>query len=252
MIDAHIHLDQYQDIDQQIQHWMNQGISHIVAVSTDLASSYKTLELKIRYPNYITAAIGFHPEQPLPIEHDILEWQQLLKKEQNLISAIGEVGLPYYTIEKQADRIEEYIDFLTRMVIVSKDRGLPLILHAVHEHAEIVLDLLKKNQITSAHFHWLKCKAPILKMIIDEGYFVSVTPEVVYRERDQTLLSQVPLSQLLLETDGPWSFNGPFKDRDTSPVFLNEMLPIIAEIKRETKETIILETSKNACKLFKI
>ncbi|MEW5322846.1 TatD family hydrolase [Geobacillus thermoleovorans] len=46
MIDAHIHLEQYTDIDEQINHWQEAGITGVVAVSTDLRSSCRTLELK--------------------------------------------------------------------------------------------------------------------------------------------------------------------------------------------------------------
>jgi TatD DNase family protein len=252
MIDAHIHLDQYKDIENQINRWMQAGIKKIVAVSTDLDSSYKTLNWKRKFPDFIIAAIGFHPEQDLPCRQDLMEWKQLLHTEQHLISAIGEVGLPYYSLQERAKPIEHYIEFLSNMVLLAKDKDLPIVLHAVHEHAEIVFNLLIKNEVKKAHFHWLKATTELVTKIINNDYYISVTPEVVYRDRDQHLVTHIPKQQLLLETDGPWPFNGPFNQRQTSPLFLNEVVPVIAKLKNETFAEIVDVTTNNAYRLYNI
>ncbi len=64
MIDAHIHLEQYDNIEKEIDKWRLSGIKGVIAVSNDLASSYRTLELQTKYKDFIYAAVGFHPEGP--------------------------------------------------------------------------------------------------------------------------------------------------------------------------------------------
>jgi len=253
MIDAHIHLDQYQTIERHVDEWIKAGITQIVAVSTNLASSYQTLELKLRYPTFVTAAIGFHPEQVLPSSKDFEEWQTLLRKERESISAIGEVGLPYYTLQqhKHTDLVP-YIDLLEEMIKISVSQDLPIVLHAVHEHADIVFELLVKHHVKKAHFHWLKATPDTLTKIINHHYYVSVTPEVVYRKRDQALLKQIPNELLLLETDGPWAFSNIFAGRTTSPLFLKEMISSIASLKNMASEVIQEVTTSNACELYGI
>ena len=248
MIDSHIHLDQYENIDQQIDLWQHAGITGVVAVSTDLASSYKTLDLKQRYPTFIKAAIGFHPERSLPSEQDLLEWQGLVSKERKLLSAIGEVGLPYYT---SVNSIDPYIELLDEGMTTARQEELPLALHAVHNQAEIVYNILKKQSIKKAHFHWLKAPSETLNNIVNEGYLVSVTPEVCYRERDQLLAKKVPIGQLLLETDGPWPFNGPFENSDTSPLLLKDIAETISKIKVLPIERIIEITENNTNEFYK-
>ncbi len=252
MIDSHIHLDQYDDIDRQIEIWMNAGISNVIAVSTDLASCYHTLKLKLRYPTFVQAAIGFHPEQALPNEKDFLEWQNLLKCERHLISAIGEVGLPYYSASKLEQSLKEYILFLKKMIDISIEQDLPIVLHAVHEHADIVFQLLVEHGATKVHFHWLKSSFQTLHRILDQGYYVSITPEVLYRERDQLFVKEISLDLLLLETDGPWPYNGPFEGKVTTPLFLLDIVQKLAEIKKININDIISITSANARKLYKI
>ncbi|KFL15743.1 deoxyribonuclease [Geobacillus stearothermophilus] len=227
MIDAHIHLDQYTDIDEQINRWQEAGIIGVVAVSTDLRSSCRTLELKQRFPSFVYAAIGFHPEQPLPSEADWNEWTELVKQERPLLAAIGEVGLPYYSAEACA-KLPAYQERLTEIAAIAADASLPLALHAVYDRAQTALAILQQAGVRQAHFHWLKAEPAVVKQIVQCGYYISVTPEVCYRERDKQLLSLVPIEQLLLETDGPWPFAGPFAGKLTTPLWLLDSARAVA------------------------
>ncbi|WP_449539670.1 TatD family hydrolase [Ferdinandcohnia sp. Marseille-Q9671] len=239
MIDAHIHLEQYEGntIFEDLKKWQEAGITGVIAVSNDLSSSYRTLELTYQFPEFVHAALGFHPEQPLPSELDYLEWEQLVHKERGNIVAIGEIGLPHYNLANLPFSLKLYNDFLDRCLGVAAQNHLPVALHAVHDKAQMVLDLVEKNQITHAHFHWLKAPTDVIQKIVQAGYFISVTPEVCYRSRDHALVKQVPLSQLLIETDGPWPYKGDFTALPTTPLFLQDILTQLALLYRmEEKE----------------
>jgi TatD DNase family protein len=250
MIDAHIHLDQYPNIETEISKWKEAGIKGVVAVSTDLRSSYRTLELKLKFPNFVYAAVGFHPEQPLPPETDWNEWLSLVKTQRHLLSAIGEVGLPYYN-KRLSPSFPRYLEFLEKVAEVANIYDLPIVLHAVHEHAQLALTIIQKYNIRSAHFHWLKATPSVVRQIIQSGYYISVTPEVCYRERDQHLLSHVPLNQLLIETDGPWPFTGPFANKKTSPLFLFESAKCVAQFYKMDVRSVQKATIDNTLKLYR-
>ena len=47
----------------------------------------------------------------------------------------------------------------------------------------------------------------------DNGWFVSVTPDVAYEAEIQELAARYPIGQLMAETDGPWPFEGKFAGR---------------------------------------
>ncbi|MEH7383498.1 TatD family hydrolase [Bacillus sp. JJ1533] len=248
MIDAHIHLEQYEakKLPAQIENWQEAGVKGVIAVSNDLPSSYRTLELQGKFPNFVHAAVGFHPEQPLPLEQDFVEWERLVQIERKKIVAIGEIGLPHYNLEKLPVSLEHYSDLLTRCLEVAALHQLPVALHAVHDKAEMVFDHLQDKQITEAHFHWLKAPEDVINKIVKAGYFISVTPEVCYRSRDQMLAKQVPLSQLLIETDGPWPYEGEFKNQSTSPLFLRSIVSQLATLFsqdiQELKEQLMLNS----------
>src|SRR5690606_14529715 len=141
---------------EKIEKWQQNGIQGVIAVTNDLASSYRTLQLRDRFPSFVHAAIGFHPEQPLPCEQDFQEWTNLLRTEKDKITAIGEIGLPHYNLDKLTSSLDSYDEFLSRCLEIAKTLNLPVSLHAVHDKAESVFELLTEKQITQAHFHWLK------------------------------------------------------------------------------------------------
>ena len=70
------------------------------------------------------------------------------------------------------------------------------------------------------------------RAILDAGYLVSVTPEVVYRERDRELVEAVPLESLLVESDGPWPYGGEFEGMASGPWLVSRVAEEVAKIKR--------------------
>ena len=125
MIDSHIHLDQYDggEIKDRIKSWQENGIDGVVAVATNLRSSYEILKLKQDFPTFIRAAIGHHPEIPPPSKHDLDELIKLIKSERHNLSGIGEIGLPTYRKEELLERNgeEEFNAVLETFLQLAKD-----------------------------------------------------------------------------------------------------------------------------------
>lgn len=67
--------------------------------------------------------------------------------------------------------------------------------------------------------------------MIENGYYISVTPEVVYKEKIQRLVQIYPIDQMMVETDGPWKFEGPFVDKKTEPTMIKQSISTIARLK---------------------
>ncbi|MCX7570990.1 TatD family hydrolase [Tumebacillus sp. DT12] len=237
MIDAHLHLAQYpaETVEREIAAWRAGGVESVIAVATDVRSCHRTLELQRRHPDFVRAALGWHPEQALPKRSEREEIFALIQNEQPSLAAIGEVGLPHYS---QTEHLAGYQELLAEFAVLAAETGLPLVLHAVHDKAGLALQVLERHSGVRAHFHWLKADAPALDALLAAGHIVSVTPEVCWRERDQELARRVPLAQLLIETDGPWPYEGPFAGRPTTPLFLNEVRGAVARLKGITAEEL--------------
>ena len=68
--------------------------------------------------------------------------------------------------------------------------------------------------------------------MIKNGYFISVTPDVCYEKEIQRLVHLYPLEQMMVETDGPWPFEGPFQSQITHPSMIHQSIKVIADIKK--------------------
>jgi TatD DNase family protein len=99
-------------------------------------------------------------------------------------------------------------------------------------------------------FHWHKSPPEVTTAICQAGYWVSVTPEVCYRERDRHLVQMVPLDNLLLESDGPWPYAGAFAGQPTTPALVARVAEEVARLKQVTLAEVQEVTTSNARRLF--
>jgi TatD DNase family protein len=129
---------------------------------------------------------------------------------------------------------------------------LAVVLHAPHETAARALSLLRAERIKRAVFHWHKASPEVTRAIVEEGFYISVTPETCYRQRDQELVDTVPLSSLVIETDGPWPYSGEFEGRSTEPAFLGRIVDAIATIKGVAREEVAEIVTVNTRRLFRL
>lgn len=232
MIDAHIHLDQYINEETILDMLDSSQVKTVVTVSNNLESCRKNQQLSKKFSK-VKPAFGYHPEQPLPSEADLAELISWMTGNRSEMIAIGEVGLPYYRRLEQKVSVKEYSQYcelLDIFVRLASKWNLPVALHAVYDDAPVVCDLLEKHSIQKAHFHWFKGDVKTLERMAENGYFISVTPEVVYREKIQRMVKQYPLDKLMVETDGPWPFEGPFKCKMTLPHMMGDSIKTIGKL----------------------
>lgn len=235
IIDAHIHLDHYEknDLEQLVHSLPSNGIDAVITVSFDLASCKKNLALTKQY-NAVKSAFGYHPEQELPSNEELEQLFHWMNEHKDEMIAIGEVGLPYYlrAESKGLFALEPYVELLERFIKLAKKWDKPIVLHAVYDDAPFVCDLLEKHDVTKAHFHWFKGDMATIERMIQNGYYISLTPDLLYEQEIQSIASHYPLQQLMVETDGPWPFEGPFKGQMTHPKMIHQTVNALAEIKK--------------------
>jgi len=254
IIDAHIHLDQYND--NEFLDFMEKAravhCKRLIAVGSNLLSCKRTLELSRRYEEVIPA-FGFHPEQKLPETEEMDELFSFMTKNINEICAIGEVGLPtYLKLDDPNLNLFPYIEILNRFLHFGLKWDKPIALHAVYNEAETVCDLLVEKNIKKAHFHWFKGNMSTMKRMANRGYMISVTPEVVYREKIQEIAQYYPLELFMVETDGPWPFLDRFVGRRTHPEMIHESIQTIAHLKRMNVDYVYNQIYKNTEAFYSI
>lgn len=246
LFDSHLHLDQLSDenIQQTLAH---SKIIGMLAVSTNLNSAKKLLNLKQTYPKKLYIAAGFHPEQQLPSLEEQKKLFQWIDEHYSSISAIGEVGLPHYS-KRENPNLDyvPYIELLERFILIAKKWDLPLNLHIVHNDVEIALELLQKHKIQRAHFHWFKTDEKSFQKFFSTPYFASLTPDILWNPKTQYVAQHLPLNRLMIETDSPWQHEG-FERAGISEQLL-AVLQKLAELKslplHSVQKQILLNTQQ--------
>src|SRR5690625_5277703 len=105
IIDSHIHLDLYTESELVVilNKLETSLVQAFISISNIIKSGRKTQALSKR-DERIKPAYGYHPEQELPAETDLLALQAFIDEHQAEMIAIGEVGLPYYLRQKEIGR----------------------------------------------------------------------------------------------------------------------------------------------------
>ena len=255
LIDSHCHL--HDPVFRDLREILTRAIAHdvwgVIAVGCDPATNEQTLAGAAQNGKAVWACLGYHPEWR-ELDGEALEQVEAqVAAHHSRIVALGEIGLPWYSLEGAANAaalMARGRERLARLLDLAHRYDLPVVLHAPHGAAVGALQLLKQKGIEQAVFHWHKAPTEVTREIVDAGYSVSVTPEVVYRQRDRELVQWIPLESLLVETDAPWPFTGEFEGLPSGPWLASRVAEEVAKIKQLPTDEVMARLSANTCRLF--
>ena len=254
IIDSHCHLQdpEFGDARNAVTRAVEHEVWGIIAVGCDPASNLRTLEVTAANGKIVWPAFGFHPERPLT-DDDLARVEAQVTEEHSRLVALGEIGLPWYSLDGAADpeaMMTSGRERFGRLLDLAGRFDLPVVIHAPHAAAKRAFEMLKERGIDRAVFHWHKASEDVTRAIVDAGYFVSVTPEVVYRDRDRELVEAVPLESLLVESDAPWAYSGEFSGMPSGPWLCARVVEEVAKIKRLPVDETMYRLTVNTCRLF--
>jgi TatD DNase family protein len=93
-----------------------------------------------------------------------------------------------------------------------------------------VFSLLKKYGNKKVTIHWYSGEMSTLKEMIKQGFYFSVGLEVLFSENMKTIAQEIPLEQILSETDNPGGFKE-LTGKKGMPLLIRDVLSEIASIK---------------------
>ncbi len=230
-IDAHCHAAGYEEGDWAL---IDESNTLIMAVSEDMESSKKTLELAGKL-GIITPCIGVHPWN---IEEASFKDIEFIEKtiSEGKAFCVGEVGLDLKFTPQTIDRQRVFFKEFLR---IARDYDAILNLHAVGAWRE-VYDLVVKYDVNRAIFHWYNGPLDLINDIIGSGYAVSINVAAKMQDKHIEVIENVPLVCMLTESDGPYKYRGV----RLSTIMIPELVELIAEIKSVSEE-VVRETIYN-------
>lgn len=243
------------------------GLVRLLVPGVDLRSSKEAVQLAESNP-MVYAAVGFHPTDLDEFSEGAFAEIQELAKHPKVV-AVGEIGLDYYWVKETEKRTVQR-EILKRQLVFAASVSKPVIIHMREEKdawfGDASADLL---EILSAWHSNLKIKNPALaerpgvlhsfngtletaQKAIAMKFFIGVTGPVTYKnaEEKRNIIRQLPITQLLIETDSPFLSPVPHRGKRNEPAFVGEIADKIAEIHSRSLEEVAATTTANAARLF--
>lgn len=216
MIDAHIHIDFYDNPAKIIKEIISENISAIFV--THLPELYEKQKSMLENIPQIFLAIGFHPILVNEFDFNIDLFVDALKNTR----FVGEVGLDYSVAktEKSRNKQKEIFEQICKSV---NDHILSVHSRQAEQDA---LNFLTKYKVEHAIFHWYTGPKELIPSIVESGYFFSLNPSMLRTNKGREILKEIPLNRILIETDGPFS---KYKGIIVEPLYLKEIYNLFGE-----------------------
>jgi TatD DNase family protein len=252
LIDSHAHLDMKEfekDREEVLLRALNGGISYIITIGIDLASSLKALELANRY-HFVFSSIGYHPHNSHDVDSRKLKELSRLVSEPKIV-AWGEIGLDFYRRHSPRDK---QIEVFREQLEMAIHFDLPVIIHNREAHRATVEILKKTVPRHRGVIHCFSGDYDLAMEFIEMGYYISIPGTVTYKNAHQVqeVAARIPLAHILLETDAPYLAPVPKRGKRNEPLFVQYTAQKIALLKNMDVQEVALQTSENVRNLFSL
>lgn len=249
MIDTHSHINMLENItvDEAIQNASENGVEKIIVPSAyprDIDEVMSLVETKIN----VYGMLGVHPTE-------VKDWSDSLIdkiKEYSIhpkIVAIGEIGLDYYW-DKSFNELQKEV--FIKQVNLANELNLPICIHDREAHKD-TFDILKEyNKNSKVVMHCFSGSSEFAKECVKEGWYIALGGVVTFKNavKVKEVAKDVPLENLLLETDAPYLTPVPFRGEENQPAYVKYVADEIAKIRGISVEEIDKITTDNAKKVF--
>jgi TatD DNase family protein len=249
LIDSHAHLDELKDIDKVIEEARQVGIIAIIAVGQDYESNLKILDIAEKHKHFVYPALGLHPWNLGNMDVSKVELTiQFIENNIEKLVGIGEIGLDYDKRVIAAADKQRQKEAFKAVLELAKKYDKPVSVHARYSWKDS-FDLVRESGVKRAVFHWYTGFSSVLREIIAAGYFISATPATEYHDEHRRAVREVPLENLLLETDCPVTYGRETKYQ-SRPSDVIRTLKAVAQLRDVAEEIIVNKTTENALKFF--
>lgn len=249
LVDSHCHLDVAEfdgDRSEVIARARAAGV-HIQVVPAVTAASWPKLRDTCRLADGLYPAYGLHPmfldaHRPEHLD-DLRGW---IERERPC--AVGECGLDFFVEGLDADLQQQYFVGQLRL---AREFDLPVIVHA-RRAVDAVIAAIKQVGGLRGVMHSFPGSPEQAAQLDKLGFLLGLGGPLTYdrAQRLQRLVAQMPLEQLLLETDAPDQPDAGIRGERNEPARLPVILETVARLRGQPAEDIAAQTTANAKRLF--
>jgi TatD DNase family protein len=255
IVDSHCHLDYpdlYDNLEKVITRAKDNEIKYLLTICTTL-ESFQKIKLIIEKYKDIYGTFGIHPHESEKHKHVDLEFILKEKKKYNKIIGIGETGLDFhYNYSDQKIQKRSFIEHIQ----AASQLDIPIIVHSRNAEAD-TYEILKsemKNSNLKVLIHCFTGSNDFASKLIDLNCYISVSGIITFAKSRELAdsVSNIPIENLLVETDSPYLSPIPYRGKTNEPSYIIHTIEKLSEIKKISKQDVIMNTTNNFKNLFNI
>jgi len=232
------------------------GIARIVVTGSSDDSNRAAASLASEHPGVLYATAGMHPHHAADYSDASDALIRSLAREGRIV-AVGECGLDYFRNFSPRDA---QLDAFRAQLDIAADTGLPVFLHQRDAHDDFV-DVLEPRlgDLSFAVAHCFTGEHESLREYLAMGLHVGITGWICDERRGlhlREIVGDIPDDRILIETDAPYllprTLQPKPKSRRNEPMYLREVLRVVAESRGQSEAHVATITTANAERFFSL
>jgi TatD DNase family protein len=252
LIDTHTHLYSEtfdEDRGAMIQRALSCGVTDFFIPAIDSTYTERMFALEKKYPNRMHLMTGVHPTHVKENYKEELNHVASLLRQRSFC-ALGEIGIDLYWDKTFLKEQQEAFDLQIQW---AKEHKLPFVIHCRDAFDEVfeVLDGHDSKDLRGI-FHCFTGTLDQAKQALSYNLKLGIGGVVTFKNgKIDQFLNQIPLSEIVLETDAPYLAPVPFRGKRNESSYIQEVASKVAEVYNLPFAEIASITSKNALAIFK-
>lgn len=255
LIDSHCHLDFpdfAEELDDVVARARNVGVSRMVTICTRLDRLASVMAIADRFADVFVAA-GTHPHEAAQGGSVTVDRLVEVAEHPKLVG-IGETGLDYHYDHSPRDAQQQ--SFRTHMRAARKT-GLPLVVHT-RDADDDTIRLIDEERQGGADgslrgvIHCFSSGRELAEKAVEFGFYVSLSGILTFKRSEEirSIVADLPLDRLLVETDAPYLAPVPKRGKRNEPAFVAHTAACLAEVKGLAVDEVARQTTENFFRLF--
>jgi len=242
------------DRDDVIRRAEEAGVTRMILTGASEDGSTHALELARSRPGRFFSTAGVHPHHASDYTDHVHQVLSALTENEEVV-AVGECGLDFFRDFSPRD---DQRSAFNRQLDIAEATGLPVFLHQRDAHEDFVAILEPRlAKLSRAVAHCFTGDEEALRKYIDMDLYIGVTGWICDERRGahlKDIVDLIPSNRLMIETDAPYllprTLKPKPKTRRNEPVYLTEVLRVVAEARGESMGKVAADTTANAENFF--
>jgi len=258
-VDSHCHLDDSAfdaDRDAVIDRARSAGLQYLLTIGGAAGPDHLTesLEIADRH-DWMYAAAGIHPHEAAKATDAHFDKLRQLARHPKFV-AIGEIGLDYYYDHSPREVQKE---ILVRQLKLARELDKPVIIHCRDAWADLREVIRSEwgsgdSASRTGILHCFTGSGEDAVELMNLGFMVSFAGNITFKKADalRAVAREIPLDQLLTETDSPYLAPVPYRGKRNEPAYVLEVTRQLAQLHGVDESAMGEQSVRNFVRFFRL